>query len=262
MKETLEQALPTVVLGNTQPIQMRVEELISGVRATLALKLYGPELGTLDRLAAEIKPVLGTVPGVADLSLEANKGKPQIVVKVNREAAARFGINADEILEVVQAGIGGKAVSTLLDGVRRFDIQVRLDPAFRDSLQAISDIPLRTQTGAMVPLSRVATVEMDEGYTFVRREQLSRYAVLQLDVKGRDVDGFVKEADAKIRSQVKLPEGYWIEWGGAFENQQRAMARLAVIVPLTIGLIFILLYTAFNSLAHARADYRQRALSR
>jgi hypothetical protein len=92
---------------------------------------------------------------------------------------------------------------------------------------------------------------MDEGYTFVRREQLSRYAVLQLDVKGRDVDGFVKEADAKIRSQVKLPEGYWIEWGGAFENQQRAMARLAVIVPLTIGLIFILLYTAFNSLAHA-----------
>ncbi|WP_310448569.1 CusA/CzcA family heavy metal efflux RND transporter [Sulfuritalea sp.] len=251
MKETLEQALPTVVLGNTQPIQMRVEELISGVRATLALKLYGPELGTLDRLAAEIKPVLGTVPGVADLSLEANKGKPQIVVKVNREAAARFGINADEILEVVQAGIGGKAVSTLLDGVRRFDIQVRLDPAFRDSLQAIGDIPLRTQTGALVPLSRVATVELDEGYTFVRREQLSRYAVLQLDVKGRDVDGFVKEADAKIRSQVKLPEGYWIEWGGAFENQQRAMARLAVIVPLTIGLIFILLYTAFNSLAHA-----------
>ena len=251
MKETLEQALPTVVLGNTQPIQMRVEELISGVRATLALKLYGLELGTLDRLAAEIKPVLGTVPGVADLSLEANKGKPQIVVKVNREAAARFGINADEILEVVQAGIGGKAVSTLLDGVRRFDIQVRLDPAFRDSLQAISDIPLRTQTGALVPLSRVATVEMDEGYTFVRREQLSRYAVLQLDVKGRDVDGFVKEADAKIRSQVKLPEGYWMEWGGAFENQQRAMARLAVIVPLTIGLIFILLYTAFNSLAHA-----------
>ena len=251
MKETLEQALPTVVLGNTQPIQMRVEELISGVRATLALKLYGLELGTLDRLAAEIKPVLGAVPGVADLSLEANKGKPQIVVKVRREEAARFGINADEILEVVQAGIGGKAVSTLLDGVRRFDIQVRLDPAFRDSLQAISDNPLRTQTGALVPLSRVATVEMDEGYTFVRREQLSRYAVLQLDVKGRDVDGFVKEADAKIRSQVKLPEGYWMEWGGAFENQQRAMARLALIVPLTIGLIFILLYTAFNSLTHA-----------
>jgi len=251
MKEALEKAIPTVVLGNTQPIQMRVEELISGVRATLALKLYGPDLATLDRLAAEIKPVLGKVTGVADLSLEANKGKPQIVVKVRREEAARFGINADEILEVVQAGIGGKAVSTLLDGVRRFDIQVRLDPAFRDSLQAIGDIPLRTQAGALVPLSRVATVETDEGYTFVRREQLSRYAVLQMDVKGRDVDGFVREAEAKVRSAVKLPEGYWIEWGGAFENQQRAMARLALIVPLTIGLIFLLLYTAFNSLTHA-----------
>ncbi|WP_367395200.1 efflux RND transporter permease subunit [Cupriavidus sp. Agwp_2] len=251
MKEALEHAMPTVVLSNTQPIQMRVEELISGVRATLALKLYGPDLTTLDRLASQLKPVLGSVSGVADLSLEANKGKPQLVIKVNREAAARFGINADEILEVVQAGIGGKAVSTLIDGVRRFDIQVRLDSAYRDSRQAISDIPLRTQTGALVPLSRVATVAMDEGYTFVRREQLQRYAVLQMDVKGRDVDGFVQEADAKIRRQVKLPEGYWIEWGGAFENQQRAMARLTLIVPLTIGLIFLLLYTAFNSLTHA-----------
>jgi cobalt-zinc-cadmium resistance protein CzcA len=251
MKETLEVALPTVVVGNTQPIQMRVEELISGVRATLALKLYGPDLAELDRLGAESKGILSSVPGVADLSLEANKGKPQLVVKVNREEAARFGINADEILEMVQAGIGGMAVSTLIDGVRRFDIQVRLDAAFRDTPQAIGNIPVRTSSGAMVPLSRVATVEMDEGYTFVRREQLSRYAVLQMNVRGRDVDGFVQEADEKIRSQLKLPEGYWIEWGGAFENQQRAMARLALIVPLTIGLIFVLLYTAFNSLTLA-----------
>jgi cobalt-zinc-cadmium resistance protein CzcA len=251
MQESMEKAIPTVVLNATQPIQMRIEELISGVRATLALKIYGEDLITLDRLASEAKAVLDKVPGVADLALEANKGKPQLVVKVNRDEAARYGINADEILEVVQAGIGGKTVSTVIDGVKRFDLQVRLDAAFRDSPQAISDIPIRTQSGALVPLSRVATVETDEGYSFVRREQLQRYAVLQLDVKGRDVDGFVKDADAEIRRQVKLPEGYWIEWGGAFENQQRAMARLAVIVPLTIGLIFILLYTAFNSLAHA-----------
>jgi cobalt-zinc-cadmium resistance protein CzcA len=251
MQEFMEKAMPTVVLAATQPIQMRIEELISGVRATLALKIYGEDLTTLDRLASEAKAVLDKVPGVADLALEANKGKPQLVIKVNRDEAARYGINADEILEVVQAGIGGKTVSTVIDGVKRFDLQVRLDAAFRNSPQAISDIPIRTQSGALVPLSRVATVETDEGYSFVRREQLQRYAVLQLDVKGRDVDGFVKEAEAKIRNQVKLPEGYWIEWGGAFENQQRAMARLAVIVPLTIGLIFILLYTAFNSLAHA-----------
>jgi len=251
MQETLEEAMPTVVVAATQPIQMRVEELISGVRATLALKVYGPDLEVLDRLGAQIKPILGAVPGVADLSLEANKGKPQIVVKVDRQAASRYGISADDILEMVQAGIGGKAVSTLLDGTRRFDIQVRLDLASRDSLRSIGNIPLRGPGGALVPLSRVASIETYEGYTFVRREQLQRYAVIQMDVKGRDVDGFVKEADAKLKAQVKLPEGYWVEWGGAFENQQRALNRLAIIVPLTIGLIFILLYTAFNSVAHA-----------
>lgn len=251
MQESLEKTIPTVVFAATQPIQMRVEELISGVRATLALKIYGEDLATLDRLAGQMKAVLDQVPGAADLSLEANKGKPQLVIKVNRDEAARYGINADEILEVVQAGIGGKTVSTIIDGVKRFDLQVRLDAAFRDSPQAIADIPIRTQSGALVPLSRVAAVETDEGYSFVRREQLQRYAVIQMDVKGRDVDSFVQEAEAKLQQQVKLPAGYWIEWGGAFENQQRAMARLAVIVPLTIGLIFILLYTAFNSLTHA-----------
>ena len=251
MQDKLEQVVPTAVISATQPIQMRVEELISGVRATLALKLYGEDLTTLDRLSGELKSALEKVPGVADLSLEANKGKPQMVVKVNRDEAARYGINADEILEVVQAGIGGKAVSTLIDGVKRFDIQVWLAPEFRNSVEAINNIPIRTQSGALVPLSKVAVVELDEGYSFVRREQLQRYAVIQMDVKGRDVDSFVQEAAAKIKSEVKIPAGYWIEWGGAFENQQRAMAKLALIVPLTIGLIFILLYTAFNSLTYA-----------
>jgi len=251
MQDKLTEAIPTAVVSATQPIQMRVEELISGVRATLALKVYGEDLTTLDQLAQQMKPVLAGVAGVADLALEANKGKPQLIIKVNRESAARYGINADEILEVVQAGIGGKAVSTVIDGVRRFEIVVRLDEKYRGSVQAISDIPIRTQSGALVPFSRVATIEMAEGYTFVRREALQRYAVIQMDVRGRDVDGFVKEADAQIRSSVKLPTGYWIEWGGAFENQQRAMARLAIIVPLTIGLIFVLLYMAFNSIAYA-----------
>ena len=251
MKETLEKAIPTTVFNATQPIQMRVEELISGVRATLALKIYGEDLPTLDRLAGEMKAVLEKVPGVADLALEANKGKPQMVVRVNRDEAARYGVNADDVLEVVQAGIGGKSVSTVIDGVKRFDIVVRLDPAFRETEQAIGDIPLRTSTGALVPLSRVATLETDEGYSFVRREQLQRYAVIQMDVRGRDVNSFVQEANAMFRDQVQIPSGYWTEWGGAFENQQRALGRLAIIVPLTIGLIFILLYTAFNSVRHA-----------
>ena len=251
MQEALEEAVPTVVFSATQPIQMRVEELISGVRATLALKVYGPDLATLDRLAGKMKQSVAGVPGATDLSLEANQGKPQIVIRVDRDAAARLGVNADEILELVQAGIGGKPVSTLLDGTRRFDIAVRFDENFRGSIHAIRNLPVRTGKGVLVPLSRLATVETDEGYTFVRREALQRYAVIQMDVRGRDVDGFVRDAGAKVRAEVPLPEGYSIEWGGAFENQQRALARLAIIVPITIGLIFLLLYTAFNSLVYA-----------
>ena len=158
------------------------------------------------------------------------------MVRVDRDAAARYGINADEILEVVQAGIGGKAVSTLLDGARRFDIVVRLEP--RVPRRARSDREHPDPHGGRRPgaaRARGGQGGDHEGYTFVRREQLQRYAVIQLDVRGRDVDGFVREAEAKIRSAVKLPEGYWLDWGGAFENQQRALARLAVIVPLTIG---------------------------
>ena len=251
MQEALEKVVPTAVFGATQPIQSRVEELISGVRATLALKLYGEDLETLDRLTAQMKDVLSKVPGVADLSAEANKGKPQLIIKVNREAASRYGINADEILEVVQAGIGGSTVSTLIEGTKRFDIAVRLSDEFRADPAAIGAIPIRSAEGALVPFSQVASIELDEGYSFVRRESLQRYSVLQMDVKGRDVDGFVKEADALLKQKLQLPTGYYLQWGGAFENQQRAMARLAVIVPLTIGLIFMLLYTAFNSVRHA-----------
>jgi cobalt-zinc-cadmium resistance protein CzcA len=174
-----------------------------------------------------------------------------MVIKVDRAAASRYGLNADDILGIVQAGIGGETVSTLIDGTRRFDIAVRLADEFRSSPAAIAAIPIRTGEGALVPFSQVAKIELDEGYTFVRRESLQRYAVLQMDVQGRDVDGFVRDANAAIAAKVKLPTGYWVEWGGAFENQQRAMARLGLIVPLTIGLIFILLYTAFNSVRHA-----------
>lgn len=251
MQEALEKAVPTAVFGATQPIQSRVEELISGIRATLALKLYGEDLETLDRLTGQMKSVLSKVPGVSDLASEANKGKPQLIIRVDRAAAARYGINADDVLEVVQAGVGGMPVSTLIDGTKRFDISVKLSDDFRSTPEAIASIPIRTADGALVPFSQVATIERDEGYSFVRRETLHRYSVLQMDVKGRSVDEFVKQANAVLAQQVQLPPGYWIEWGGAFENQQRAMGRLALIVPLTIAMIFMLLYTAFNSLRHA-----------
>jgi cobalt-zinc-cadmium resistance protein CzcA len=251
MRETLEETVPTAVIAFTQPIQMRVEELISGVRATLAAKLYGQELSELDRISAELKEVIAQVPGVTDLSLEANLGKPQVQIRVDREALARYGLNADDILAVVRTGIGNEPVSTLIDGVRRFAITARIGDASKESIAAIRDIPLRTPAGAIVSLDTVAEVSVDEGYSFVRREQLQRYAVIQMDVRGRDVDGFVQEANELIEQEIDLPPGYWIEWGGAFENQQRALARLSIIVPLTIFFIFVLLYTAFNSVKYA-----------
>ncbi len=251
MREELERVVPTAAIAFTQPIQMRVEELISGVRATLATKIYGEDLEELDRLSEEIKDVIADIPGVADLSLEANVGKPQIRIRVNRNQLARYGMNADDVLSVVRTGIGNEPVSTLIDGVRRFDITARLADASKESVQTIERIPIRTGSGAIVPLAAVADVTVAEGYTFVRREQLQRYAVIQMDVRGRDVDGFVQDANEAIEASIELPPGYWIEWGGAFENQQRALARLSVIVPLTIFFIFVLLYTAFNSTKYA-----------
>jgi cobalt-zinc-cadmium resistance protein CzcA len=251
MQTELTALLPTAVVSYTQPIQMRIEELISGVRATLALKLYGNDLAELDRLSARLKDTLATVRGVADLGLEANIGKPQIRIEIDRDALARYGLNADDILTVVRNGIGGEPVGTLLDGVKRFDMTVRLDDASKASLAAIERIPVSTPSGALVQLSQVARVSTAEGYSFIRREQLQRYAVIQMDVRGRDIDGFVQEANARIAQAVKLPTGYYTEWGGAFENQQRALHRLSIIVPATIFFIFVLLYTAFNSVRYA-----------
>ncbi len=251
MREAIEAVAPTAVVAFTQPIQMRVEELISGVRATLAAKIYGPELGELDRLAREIKDAIATVPGVADLSLEANIGKPQVRIEVDRARLARYGLNADEILAIVRNGIGNDEVSTLIEGVRRFAITVPLVEDAKASVAAIRALPLRTAAGSLIRLEQVADVSVAEGYSFIRREQLQRYAVIQMDVRGRDVDGFVRDANKAIARQVALPPGYWMEWGGAFENQQRALRRLSFIVPVTIFFIFVLLYTAFNSVRYA-----------
>lgn len=251
MEEELEAAAPASVIGFTQPIQMRVEELISGVRATLAVKVYGPELDGLDRLSRQIKNVISEVPGVKDLSLEANLGKPQVRIEVDRSQLSRYGLNADDVLTLVRNGIGNQAVSTLVDGVRRFDITAGLHSAAKVDVESIGNIPMRTEDGAIVLLSKVANIDVTEGFSFVRREQLQRYAVIQMDVIGRDIDGFVREVEQRLEDELAMPAGYWTEWGGAFENQQRALARLALIVPITIFFIFVLLYTAFNSITYA-----------
>jgi len=251
IQAVLEQKYPGALFSATQPIQMRVDELISGIRATLALKIYGPDSATLDRLSQQIQTTLATIAGVEELSTESSKGKPQVVIRVDREKAAGYGVNTSDIMDVVESGIGGASISTITEGTARFDLVTRFSSAYRDSVSAIGAIPLRGATGQLISLSQVADIELAEGYAFLRREGLQRYVVLQMEVEGRDIDGFVQEASQAIAKNNPLPEGYWSSWGGAFENQQRAMGKLAVILPLTIGLIFILLYTAFGTLRHA-----------
>lgn len=251
MRARLEGEAPTALFSFGQPIQMRVDELISGIRASLAIKLYGEDLATLSRLAEDIKDVLASVRGAKDVQVETVLGKPTITIQVDRGAAARFGLNVAEILEVVQAGLGGETVSTLLDGARRYEIVVRFDEASRRDVGEIMRIPLRTAEGNIVPLSRVAEVVVAPGVAKIRRESLARLIVIQANVEGRDIGGFVEEAQERIGARVKLPAGYYTDWGGAFENQRRAMRTLSVIVPLTIVLILVLLYTAFNAVRPA-----------
>jgi cobalt-zinc-cadmium resistance protein CzcA len=242
---------PDAVFGATQPIQMRVEELISGVRATLALKLYGEDLDNAGPPDGASQERLEKVPGVTDLSAEANKGKPQLVIKVNREAASRYGINADEIL---RGRAGRHWRQRGVDADRRHQaLRHRGTPGRRSSG------PIRRRSAPSrsappkersCPSRRWRRIELDEGYSFVRREALQRYAVLQMDVKGRDVDSFVKEADA-AQGRCSCRPATGSSGAAPSRTSSAPWPRLALIVPLTIGLIFILLYTAFNSVRHA-----------
>ena len=160
------------------------------------------------------------VPGAVDLALEANRGKLQVRISADREQLARDGMNADDVLTAVSTGIGNEPVNTLIEGVKRCNITARLGPDASAFIEAIRNIPIRTASGAIIPLSKVAKVSANEGYSFIRREQLQRCVVIQMDVRGRDMNSFVHDVDAAIAKKVKLPPGYWIEWGGAFENQQ------------------------------------------
>jgi cobalt-zinc-cadmium resistance protein CzcA len=225
--------------------------VVSGIRAALAVKVYGEDLGTLSRLAEKTKEVLATVRGAKDVQVETILGKPTITIQVDRNAVARFGLNVADVLEVVRAGLGGGAVSTLVEGQKRYEIVVRFDEGSRRDVGAIISIPLRTPDGNLVAFSRLAEVTVSSGVARIRRENLARLVVVQANVEGRDLGGFVSEAQEKIAARVKFPRGYYSDGGGAFENQRRASRTLSVVVPLTIVLILVLLYTAFHSLRYA-----------
>ena len=230
---------------------MRVDELISGARASLAVKIYGEDLRVLARLGQDVKNVLSAIKGAEDVQVDTALGKPTVTIQVNRQAAARFGLNVADVLDVIQAGVGGETVSTLIDGNRRYEIAVRFPEVSRQDIADIMALPLRTSDGALIPLSRVTETSESSGVASIRRENLSRLLVVHSNVEDRDLGSFVAEAQKKIQEKVRFPSGYFVDWGGQFENQQRAMRTLSIILPLTILLILALLYTEFKSLRHA-----------
>lgn len=250
MRERLA-GIPGVNYNFTQPIAMRVDELVSGVKSDVAVKLYGEDLEVLAQTANRIAGVVQKVPGAREVNVEQVEGQTYLNIRINRQALARYGSSVNHVQEVIEGAIGGRAVGQVIEGQRRFDIMVKLPEANRGSIEAIRNLLIDAPGGAMIPLSQVADIAMEEGPAQVSRENGSRRIVVETNVVGRDIGSFVADAKQAIRAQVDVPSNYFIDWGGQFENQERAMARLMLVVPLSILLIFFLLYTTFNSLKQA-----------
>ena len=232
----------------SQPIEMRINEMLSGSRADVAVKLFGPDLDTLVAKAREIESVLRAVPGCADLNTEQVKGQPILRVKVDRAEIARHGISAESVLDVIES-VGGKTVGEVVEDQLRFPLLVRLPPQDRHSPDALEQVTVATASGELIPLARVARIEEVRGARCVSREWATRRVLIQCNVRGRDLGGFVNEAREKLLTQVQLPpSGYRVEWGGQFENLQRASRRLQIVVPMAMILIIVLLYMTFHNL--------------
>ena len=240
--------LPGVQVIMNQPIAQRVDEMVTGVRSQVAIKVFGDDLGELKRLSEEIARVVRTVPGAIDIRVERLNGQQTLQVEIDRNAIARYGINVADINEVIEMAFGGREVSQLYEGQRRFGIAVRYPEAFRNSVEAIRATTLRAQDGTLIPLAAVASIELVDSPPTISREMGQRRVVVGANVSGRDLGGFVAEVQQKVAEQVQLPEGYHLSWGGQFENMERALGTLAVIVPLTIAAIFFLLFMLFGSL--------------
>lgn len=246
MHDALTRAVPGVGFGFTQPIQMRMNELLSGVRADVAVKVYGDDLPTLARLGAQVARALRGVRGATDLRTDRVEGMPVLRATIDRHAAARLGADAEEALAMVEA-IGGRTVGSVLEGRQRYPLRVRLPEGLRDDVEALRRLPVHIAGDATVPLRDVAHLEVIDEPVVINREALARRLVVQTNVRGRDLGGFAEEAQRAVRRSVRLPPGYRLEWGGQFENLERAKLRLAIVVPLALGLILALLYMSFRS---------------
>lgn len=250
MERVLEE-FPGLLLNFSQPIATRVDELLSGVKAQLAIKLFGPKLDVLASKGQEIESVIKTIAGTRDVALEQIVGEAQLVIEPNRLELSRFGLSVVDIMNVVQNGIGGVTAGQVINGNERYDIYVRIEEQYRKNKDAIADIRLQSPNGAWVRLGDVATVSYQSGPPQVRRDDVQRRVVIQANVQGRDMGSIVDDIRAEIAQQVDLPAGYSISIGGQFESQERAQQRLAIVVPLSLVLIALLLYVAFGSIGQA-----------
>ncbi|HRI37916.1 MAG TPA: CusA/CzcA family heavy metal efflux RND transporter, partial [Nitrospira sp.] len=243
--------VPGIAFGLSQPIAMRVDELVSGVRSQVAVKLFGDDLDILRVKAEEIARLLRQVKGISDLRVEQVSGLYYLKIDVDRSKVARHGINVANITEVIEAVGAGIRAGDVYEGQRRFPILVRFPDDRRGDIDSIKALWVTAQDGARIPLRELADVQVVEGPAQISREQASRRVVIEANVVGRDLVGAVEEARGAVADQVRLPPGYYVTWGGQFENQQRAMARLAIVVPVVIGLIFLLLFLTFGNLRQA-----------
>jgi cobalt-zinc-cadmium resistance protein CzcA len=244
-------SVPGMTFNFTQPMAMRLDETISGVKADVAVKVFGRDAEVLERLGAAVRTQLEQVPGASDLQVEALFGAAELQVDVDREAAARVGLSVADVRDVVETAVGGRQATELVDGARRFPVLIRLPEAFRRDGAALGALPLVGLRGERVPLSRVTRIGEVRAPEAINHEDAERRIVVQTNVRGRDVGSFVAEARPRIERSVPLPEGYRVAWGGQFENQARATSRLLLVVPLSIVLIFLLLFVTFGRIRQA-----------
>jgi cobalt-zinc-cadmium resistance protein CzcA len=249
------EAAVTQLPGNnyefTQPIEMRFNELISGVRADLGIKVFGDDLDLIKQNAEAVLAVIQEIPGAADARLEQVDDMPMLTIEPKRMAMSRYGLNVDDLQNLLSTAVGGGEVGMIYDGDRRFDLVVRLPEEIRQDIPALSNLPVSLPGGDYVPLSEVATIELTEAPSQISRENAKRRVVVTSNVRGRDLGSFVEEAQQRIAEQVQLPPGYWIEYGGTYEQLQSASQRLSIVVPVTLVIIMGLLVTLFGSFRDA-----------
>ncbi len=255
MSKQLENQVPNAQFSFSQPIELRVSELISGVRSDVAIKLFGDDLDILKKKANEIARVVGGIQGAEDVKVEATTGLPQLQVVPRREVIARHGINVEDVNTLVESIVVGKEGGLVYEGEQRFGLVVRLDPAMVRDVQAIRNLPVAAPNGGRIPLAELADISLVEGPAQISREDTRRRIGVELNVRGRDIASFVAEAQAALDSKVQLPAGYYLTWGGQFENLQKASERLVVVVPIAMFLIFVLLFSTFGSTRQALLIY-------